>query len=1506
MKGFALTFAVVVSALGAVADEHDNLVASRAACGTAVVPGQWHAGWKETYDAAVAEGLPIVGIFSNGHGCSHCSKLVGNLTASTFTSWMKDSGIVFFFTYNGDKASKSKVGGRTETDGDFFSSAMEWCRQGNASRTTVPLCRFYWKKDGKVLVDAFCTGDKFDDYIGKYTGSKTTNNPGPPKFVDDAAGDYGTYNPGGRRCVYYITNAVNGVFRNYSPAPVIKFSGGSFVTTNTTHACLQALPTTSFVDVPMVRLATDAFSQKLVVSYRGTKVQTNEIEWAEGQQALTNRLDNFAATYFSAGADVTLKLLDVDGAAFSETKIACLAADLENSPSNPHFDGEKTADELPFGEWTTDLAVATGKVAKATGDAHTLVLVGGSTWCPDCVKTDRWLLEQPKFKQWTVDNQIACVTVDVPKMGTTTPSLFTYEPTIVSDRYVQACEDGEASRVQSGAGYLSRHRVSGEAAARVAARNYGLLYNSTEEGGLCRPENTDDKNAQTGMFKTGVPCLVLLRKDGTICGRMFQFNNVSPSEFKDVYITRLNEMLALDADADEEDNENWRTTAASVPMRGTVSGKTISYCDVNDWYRIGEDAKGSLESYSLTGDSKAYVDFSLVQRKGGKDNVLASAGGRLCDGLRFSATVEDTNCFLRVAVPLDDRGVSYGAFDFTNESTTVGYTLASDYVLIPVESEKSNTITDGNRQVSMSLEQDTTYRIVGLDDTSIGGIFAKGASDGLYVAVTSGVEAVKLISDTVTYQIWNTGKVGFERATATIGEAVKSYTVSLVRDGGSSGSAKVRINLDAEASTKLPNVYAWADEGRVFTWGEGETEVQTTEITLIDNEFSDGDQLLVFRLTKLESDAGIGIGELKVVLKDNDDPNPGRISIGTTLPRMAKQGVVIAKAGSEVELDVVRLGGADGVAGGKLTASSGAFGDLPSTNFTWEAREGGVENAKHVVYAVPSSGKSAAIRLSGVGGTKTDGKANALKVTIVDAAAPGFDKGELAVAAMCNVAIEPKEVALADVTDAKKAKVSKYSGSLPSGLKLTYDSDAGKVVLSGTPKKAGPFSAVYRVSEGSVAGLTLAVTVQVAVPSEGSEAMGVSANPNLEKTRTIKGVMVVDGEKRKLCGVLDLTIPKSGRLSAKYRAVGGTYSYQCDGWSDVAEDGSFNAVLVAKKLPELTFAVSVKADPLATVEVTADGCSCLVPNFFGHPVSGMASLGDYYTVSIRRDTTPALACGDGYVTLKMTSSSAKKKGVVTYAGLLPNGKGFSGSAALSPCADTSWNESESIWTEAYLPLVSVCSTDALTGVVEMGLPNGSRRSVFSPADVRLDWSHVGEKKQEAFGYETQFEAFGSRYDSAECLTNCCAETFGSLGLSFFVMPNGLVSERLGALRPWSTNDAVIVIGQNKATPTISVKTKTSPVKITKYDRTNGILSGTVQLEFENGSCKANWRGVILPGWGSSDCTECSLDAETKKRPMISGACWFDDQRTYLDAKDTPRSVKVRVGVPISIGMYEGQ
>lgn len=1513
-----LTVLLLLLAAGSsFASATDTIVKRRAKAGTPIVPGQWHADFSKVKKYAEDHGLPLMAVWSNGDECSHCLKLERCLNHTTFYSWQKTSGIVFYFGYEGDTSNEDKYGG----------VGYNWCWK-NQSLNLFPFVRFYWKAkkgtklaDGTVLTKDTIVVDK------AYKGDTVDN------YKDEKSG-----NTGGSKETLNFTQKM---FKQFVKPSDVKDFGGAFVFADTPSAGLQVEHGTGSFDVqvPIVRTnetaVANAYTNTLVVTLPGKTATSTAVNWAVGDNVkyVTVTVDKSTAV----GKKVELVLKNHAGTGVATNHIYFVDA-VENSPANPRWIGEKTKDTLAWGDWTMDLAVATNMVKTKGGDA-TLILVGGSQWCPDCVALDKWLIDTDEFKTWAkTTHKIACVAIDVPKMGAKTPSLLTYDANATSARfytYNYSSETNEDLKVTGGAGYLSRHAIpqtgnGGKNATAIAARNQDLLTNAVPVG-LCRPECLATDNRKTGQFKTGIPALILMDPNGRIAGRIYQFNNVSPSKPMPELVNRLEELfLQMKNDASEENNDDISTLGAGdgVALRETISGKTISAVDQADYYALGEAAKGQVVSVRLTGTEAANVTLTLVNRAKSTEESLVSETGSLDEGVDVSYEIPTSNCYVKVSYPTDKNGYGLAGerFSFTtNIVTTCAYSIATDTVLVPQTEEKTGTITDGNRSVTMRLTAGQAYRITNLDegDAAFSDYFTKGASDNIYVAKESCAAVLRLTADSFTYRLWDTGFISFIKAGDSVSEKDAGlYALEIGRlGGGSAGAAAAYLRLDP-TSTNYNDliVFDTSDANCLLTWEDGDTTTYKKYVRIVNNGYADRNPPVRFYLEQpkgLKSDAGLAVKDFLLTILEDDVEKSGKLAIEALNPLPSKPGVAYARERSTVAYGAHRVGGTTGTLSGLVTSSDG--GDPVAVQFANRDEQGRLFNR-----TLPSlaEAKSVKLTVTGTDGAKVDSSARTITYKLVSEKAPAFEESYLLIDATRYVAIESRTVKVSKEYLAADGKLSivKTSGSLPSGVKATISAGKDAITFSGVSSKAGSFTVTYQVKKGQTEGLTLTVKVVVVDPTVKSGTLP-PQNDSIVKTRTFKDIRVIDAESKILLGLMDLTVPRTGKLSAKLRSLGAkSVSYSCKSWSDYDAEGAFVAELKATTsgFAGEGFIVLAKNDGDIEIVDPTEGLAYEVPND-AFTASEAQDYKGLYTISLKQGAAvegEPLAKGDGYVTLRLTKDSQIKKSCVIYGGLLPNGKAFSGSATLAPF---DWDDTLEIpgWAKAKLPLFLYSAEDVFSGVLEIdrakvldyGKIGKGRRPVANDALAQPYWRHVGKTGLRR-PYAVTLEAFGGLFRADDNFAEKDEETGTQLKLSFFADPKALDP----AVETWDKTgyDVTVTHNPSKKTNTIAAQSSGAAKGFSlKYDPSTGLVSGSFRMpaDNDNGYVAMSYKAVVLPGWGGANCAECGGTEEQNNRPFICGAAWFTDKLPYLTESMEPKgskTVKENRGCAVSIGTEAGR
>ena len=1445
----------------------------RAPLGSPVKVGEWNGDLDACRAKAEKEGIPMIAIWSF-EGCAHCHTLERALASDRFRQWAENCGYILCFTCSFDPKGARSTGA-------YYS----WCgRKGlPGSLSDYPYVRFYWyKNNGKTkVVDYAVVGDTLDKQQGMAT------------FTWEDGTKCRDFCKAGQNCIDYIQNTSG--FGAYVPKP--SFLGGTFdvpaATNCAIEATLQVEPSTKTLYVPMTREATDAVTQKIVAvpnaatvqsaTLQAVSQQTISISWAAGETNKVVEIKDVDTKLYVEGKSITLKAMNDENEAISTTSVLCVPAQA-NSVTNPYWVGEK--ETLAFGEWTMDLAQA--KALAAAEDGYTLVALMGSLWCHDCANTERNFLniedgETTKFQAWAAANKVALVAADIPNFtadGVTTPCLLSrtpFESTLAYESTAYGMYDvskGGAPQEltkatqRSGLAYLSRKGVSDADAAAQLAIFKDLAQKNTAEGGVHRPE---DKNA----FRPGVPIFVLLRKDGTVAARFTRFASVSPltadkANFDNI-IKRFDEMLALagkdEARADASEIENNYPSEASIVLKANGGSATseLSCADGVDTFKLDGVDGGVLQSVKVTGESDAEVTVSFVKvGTEGLETIGTAVTGKLSAGVTLeNEFAEKGTYYVQVAVADASKGVfAYNAA----EATFVPYSLAGVTVLVPQEGAATANAPSTSDKLTIRVEKGTLYRIQGIDPTKCEGLEAKDPADEFnqfFTATVDGnceVTSVYGNGGAVTYQKWLPGTVGFAVESVSAKESDGTVTVTLQRVDGKSGAATVTVSLDEEATQFKDSDGAnrfEAFEPTTVTWEDGDASEKTVTVKLLyPGARYDGDGAIVLKaVLDEETESKLGTASFTLAVAEVDKALPGVIGL-------VEGGATLVKEGVPLTINVSRTEASDGVVSATLKTTKGT---LSSTTVEW---------ANHTFETVPvtltglKKGESATVTLSAPQGGATLGANTKLAVTAVAADAIEFKNPNAVEKLACYVAFS-NVYELASAPTAKKPTFKAISGKLPTGLKVTYDAAAQGMAVSGIPTKAGSFEVVYQVKDGANAGLAQRIAFTVTDPTKGTEETP-AANPAVAgKARSFKDLMVINEAAKRLKGTLTLTVPSTGKVSAKFVCAEGNISLSTKSWSAFDEaSGMLTAELVAKGGWKLT--VQAEADKSISYMLVKDEEIVGEGGTDGKVWDKTNQATDwvgYYTVLLPQATadekTEGVAPkGAAYLTLKMDASAAKT-GTMTWAGLLPNGTAVSGKGVLTAMDAV-----------AGMPFfVKKSTTDVFSGVAVIAAKAFGQESKRHCVDVCEEaipeWTHT-EKTAPDANYTITFGLTGAYYDSnKDSLFACCWD--GDMGMT--------------RVRPFMVdgvkmNDVTI---KPASIALVNTTTASNPNKVTlKLNDKTGVITGTFKSS-DGVSCK--FGGVLLLGNfvddGEAGCTICGDGSETiTLQPFAGGSYYYSQKQTF--------------------------
>lgn len=638
------------------------------------------------------------------------------------------------------------------------------------------------------------------------------------------------------------------------------------------------------------------------------------------------------------------------------------------------------------------------------------------------------------------------------------------------------------------------------------------------------------------------------------------------------------------------------------------------------------------------------------------------------------------------------------------------------------------------------------------------------------------------------------------------------------------------------------------------------------------------------------------------MVDDNDKQTAGKVAFVGVEPYYAKAKTIYAKAGTTATVKVGRIQGGDGPVTVRVQTN-------PSTVLGGDVSENGVlawgnRNAAIKTVTVDGlvAGRTTTLSLvEPTSGLKTLSASNTVKIVAVAADAPEFAASTAQTAATRYVAFSNAYPVVSVPDGTTKLTFTKLSGTLPAGLKATWDPIADALVIQGVPTaKAGIYTPVYQVKAGRKAGLTLALTIMVQDLTKPDTADGEALNPALAKTRTFNNIPLYDTPStNRMVGTLKLTMPANGRLSAKLLTADGTTSFSTRNWSKIDGEGVVYALLVARKSK---YNIEIAAWPDGMVSIVAMSGSGT--NFVGMTSGRIWSKSDSaknwrgrYTVALRNvtktvaDMLTVVPLGHGYLTLKMTSPSAYNAGTMVWAGHLPNGTVLSGRATLERDDDGHC--------EAYLPVFTRTRQDVLSASLKITAGAAGEVEAANPCQAVSTTSEAYFTHSDAaITYQIDFDVYGGGYGTTFDFGAYYSDNYSMITPEIIFDVSGL-NEFLSIGTPQPIEPIGILIGQSS----LKIE-RNNPVKARlSFNRSTGVVSGTFKFPYartngKSATITATYRGVMLIGWGSDcGCGDSSGLGDDVKLPFVSGAFWVTDKVKLPSGK----SVSVKNGGAMEIG-----
>ena len=782
-----------------------------------------------------------------------------------------------------------------------------------------------------------------------------------------------------------------------------------------------------------------------------------------------------------------------------------------------------------------------------------------------------------------------------------------------------------------------------------------------------------------------------------------------------------------------------------VRADGSVAGFLAPYfdadgkCDLDEnLARLGELVEQAADGAEATND---LPDEPENWAKAGLPSI--AFGGEATGTLSVNDTID--------CIQLTGDGWADGKVVF-------GTSTSNAFVTVLCRDEKSGECVelDGEQSVFATNRAEIVYAFT-QEDIDAGRIFvAATAYDDDDATVTKfGGKSAFAYAVSAYEATPNSGIITFDKQpeTAIIQETTNQvFNVPLYRLFGSDGDVSVNVAID-ESQTTATGRYEFASTDLV--WTNGETGVKYVPVTLKGSEYNDGLYKITLCIEEIAAMAGVEKYFTTYTISYGKDPSEeGQIAVVSVTPAVRADGRIYVRYMADGELrtddaisvQVNRTGG-KGPAAAYISWKNGK--DTARETLSWANYLTGTQTA-FLDKGFPAPGKSgytdvtATVTSSNSVPVVKDGAT--LKVRVLPGDAPLFDgddvkwSGVQYTTTMTNLT----SVAIPDGMTVKS--LVKISGSVPAGLKVTLVD--GKLVVTGTPT-AGTVdtTATYWVLlERDGGGRLYSMPVTVTFKNKALA----DVNDGFVKARSWNSLPLRSDDGTRLAGLLDLTVSKNGKTSARYRMNGGrAVAFSAPGLAAVDESGTVS--LYAEKSAccggKWIFGATLGADgSLGATVSQGGGCADEIlvgaadipagAQQWGTNHTAEVFGGNYVAAFVLDATTNenTLCFGSPAIRLKCDTRSLWNRGAVMFAGTLPNGKNISGTSYLVPVTNNA--------ASATLSVFASSSSDTFAAMVDI---DGT--ALCATPNVIPFWSH-DEAGIESLSYKNNYDVIGALWSWA--------------------------------------------------------------------------------------------------------------------------------------------------------------
>ena len=1435
IKSLAAAVAMALAMFGA------DAYAVTASSSTTITPGVWNSNFDIAKKYAIDKGMPLMAVWSK-NGCHFCNLFDEVLETSAFKKWAAERKIVMIYL-------------KAHSDNDF-KTARDWIRGSNAD---FPFVRIYWEKKGQAT--------KSDQFIGrksKYASGATTEEQ-PAKLVER------------------IEKTI-GAWKNEP-----EYAGGKFKSTaaREVYFANQSEATSKMLDdVSATRTITTPTNQTLRITYADGTVVDSQVEWdKESEKAIDVEIDRDHAV---VGSAITVALRDGK----NEKNLSSFKV---NVVEPPYLGGEFKYDEIQATPATEQIYL---NMSRDTTDTFSQKLVvSGDEEVDEIVEPD----------------SATGAPLRSPVLGKALPQT----------EYDIDWKEGETNKTVcvSLAGFakdigsiLTLTLMDGE-----------VEMGSSEVAIVAEPSNSPSNPLFVGT-KTA---------DELAWGEWTMDLDVA---IEKVVAERGNNgtanMLVLAAgslwcpdcawaDANVFDQEEFRTWAQTSHValvcidltgRGRTSPSLLSYDNIggaNYLTRNGISPEAAKEVFDRNHDLAWNHWFQQP------DAGAAAESGWVGVPTVLSVRLDDVN-----SVSGQIKAFSDYARYLPAGFNPAYLTRFNELFKTLDDPEERNNGYWSTTEVTLGAKGSVEGTLSGADIKEV--VYLSELSATTVTRITAASET-ELTAPVTMNLLAVTGDVATVAATATglLGDGVSFTTEDIEFDESATYYVQLLAaqNRTAETSGTAGCFSIMFDGASEVAYTLSTDTVYVPEETLSEN------------VPAVDASVTLRLVEGETYRLDGFDVDSDSFNAAFAESDVG-EGFFTALAGGDIQLDATERSVSfqlwhPGTVAFKTSGSVAAFEFNPKPVVLTVSRKGGVSGAASVTlvktaeiedptpgrYTLPetltlewgegdASDKTFTIGINPVEGFQTtdwvvfglepavvdplfDVGASTVRLTIADTDKPCFGSTSYEYGLNVNFD-EADNIDVYNLLAKGTVTLKKLSGSLPAGMSLAYDKKTGKVVLSGSPTKAGTYTAKYVIKSGSSTGdVETTFTFTVADPHKANPFVGVAYNNE---------VPLVSGDR--IVGSVAVSVTSKNKISAKYTGPASSTVSFSGKWSGFDDEGTATAVMKTKNAKLL---LSLDKSGVLGAELTGVSNALSAGGALAGETASMksgkyAAFKGYYTVTLPADDSEGFngyANGTGYICLTMTSTSDVKAGLVRYAGVLGNGTAISGTTNLKLDPDDASKAVVAIFKRSAKDAAGLAFT-LCANAKDLCSDAETLQVINGVAGLQCYMAHT--QANYAFGnclYVQPFKVYGGYYNKGLTPVQICA-----LYEDWYEPPyEGTIALNGEGFLPSAKNGELTAVASATATATskgFTISGATGKITLS-FAKATGLLTGKATLTFGSKTVTGTLKGVLLPGWTA--CGECGTsEVELTKRPFASGTVYYSDK---VNGKTENRSVPFDLEMPIA-------